>query len=309
MPSNSALKKIFHYSFFLMLILDHPAFAAETKTLTTNMKSNVQTDYMNGLLKLALSYSNKNYIYSSTSEVYSRPRVMESLKSGAISVMWGGTSEEMERDFLPIRIDAYRGLMNHRLFFIRQGDQARFDNIKTLEDLKQITFGQGRSWQDASILESAGLTVIKTTKKPGLYHMLDGGRFDAFPRGANEVWTELAAFPDLKLTVEKRLVLIYPLPTYFFVTPKDPELAKDIEFGLESAIKDGAFNKYFYGSPEVKDALAKADLGNRRAIRINNPYLPKATPLERKELWLDLMGKPSTVTVDVSDQISGQLTP
>lgn len=291
------------------LTIGIPAIAAETKTITTNMKSNVQTDYMNGLLKLALSYSNKNYAYSSTSEAYSRPRVMESVKSGVISVMWGGTSEEMERDFLPIRIDAYRGLMNHRLFFIRQGDQARFDQIETLEDLKQISFGQGRSWQDASILESAGLTVVKTTKKPGLYHMLDGGRFDAFPRGANEVWTELAAFPDLKLTVEKKLVLIYPLPTYFFVTPKDPELAKDIELGLEAAIKDGAFNKYFYGSPEVKDALTKADLGNRRAIRISNPYLPKATPLDRKELWLDLMGKPSLPSVAIPNENSASTTP
>lgn len=266
--------------------------AAEKKTIITNMKSNVQTDYMNGLLKLALSYSSREYIYSTTPEVYSRPRVMESVKSGSISVMWGGTSEEMEKDFLPIRIDAYRGLMNHRLFFIRQGDQARFDQINTLDDLKKVKFGQGRSWQDASILEGAGLEVVKATKKPSLYHMLDGGRFDAFPRGANEVWTELTAFPDLKLTVEKNLVLIYPLPTYFFVTPKDPTLAKDIESGLEAAIKDGAFDRYFYNSPEVKEALGKADLKNRKAIRIENPYLPKATPLDRKELWLDLMGDP-----------------
>ncbi|HSC66681.1 MAG TPA: diguanylate cyclase [Cellvibrio sp.] len=292
---TNMLNKVLQLVFFALLLTPGTqVLAAETKTVITNMKSNVQTDYMNGLLKLALSYSNKKYVYSTTPEVYSRPRVVESVKSGAISVMWGGTSEEMERDFIPIRIDAYRGLMNHRLFFIRQGDQARFDHVKTLEDLKKIRFGQGRSWQDASILESAGLEVIKATKKPSLYHMLDGGRFDAFPRGANEVWTELAAFPDLKLTVEKNLVLIYPLPTYFFVTHKDPELAKDIEFGLESAIKDGAFNKYFYESPEVKDALAKADLSNRRAIRISNPYLPKATPLDRKELWLDLMGKPTS---------------
>lgn len=284
------LTKILQYGILVVAAVAVPLLAAETKTVVTNMKSNVQTDYMNGLLKLALSYSSKNYIFSTTSEVYSRPRVMESVKSGAISVMWGGTSEEMERDFIPIRIDAYRGLMNHRLLFIRQGDQARFDKIQTLEDLKQVRFGQGRSWQDASILENAGLNVVKTTKKPSLYHMLDGGRFDAFPRGANEVWTELSAFPELKLTVEKNLVLIYPLPTYFFVSHKDPVLANDIEFGLESAIKDGAFNRYFYGSPEVQEALGKADLGKRRAIRINNPYLPKATPLDRKELWLDLMG-------------------
>ena len=296
---------IVRYSFLMLITMMSTSTVAANKTIVTNMKSNVQTDYMTGLLKLALSYSDKNYTYDSTSEVYSRPRVMESVKSGSISVMWGGTSEQMESDFIPIRIDAYRGLMNHRLLFIRQGDQARFDQMNTLADLKSIRFGQGRSWQDASILESAGLTVIKTTKKTSLYHMLDGGRFDAFPRGANEVWTELSAFPQLQLIVEKKLVLIYPLPTYFFVTPKDPELAKDIEYGLESAIKDGAFDNYFYGSKEVTEALDKANLGSRRAIRISNPYLPKATPLDRKELWLDLTAPPqNNVSIPITNETS-----
>ncbi len=284
----------------LLLLLFVPASQAQpSKTVTTNMKSNMQTDYMSGLLRLALSYSGKQYQFASTNEVYSRPRVMESLKSGQISVMWGGTSEQMEQDFIPVRIDAYRGLMNHRLFFIREGDQPRFDNIHTLEDLRQVSLGQGRSWQDATILESAGLKVVKATKKNSLFYMLDGGRFDAFPRGTNEVVTELSAFPDLALTVEKNLVLIYPLPTYFFVSPLDPELARDIEFGLESAIKDGRLDQYFFDSPEVKEALSKANLQNRRAIHINNPFLPKATPLNRKELWLDLTGN-TTSTVDTN---------
>ena len=105
--------------------------SAQEKSITINMKSNVQTDYMNGLLKLALSYSGKDYVYQSTSEVYSRPRLMESVKNGSVSVMWGGTSEQMEKDFIPIRIDAYRGLMNHRLLFIRKGDQPRFERIRS----------------------------------------------------------------------------------------------------------------------------------------------------------------------------------
>ena len=273
-------------SIFLSALSFHAS--AQEKSITINMKSNVQTDYMNGLLKLALSYSGKEYVYHSTSEVYSRPRLMESVKNVSVSVMWGGTSEQMEKDVIPIRIDAYRGLMNHRLLFIREGDQPRFDEVKTLDDLRKIKFGQGRSWQDAAILEQAGFTVVKATKKPSLYYMLDGGRFDAFPRGANEVWTELSAFPELPLTVEKNLVIIYPLPTYFFVSPQDPELAKDLENGLEAAIADGSFDQYFFNSPEVKEALTKANLSKRRAFRIDNPFLPKATPLNRKELFLDL---------------------
>lgn len=279
--------RFFRITASLILLLTSGPVLAQ-KSVTLNMKSNVQTDYMTSLLKLALAYSNKTYTYDYTPEVYTRPRLVESVKNGSVSVMWGGTSEQMEQDFIPIRIDAYRGLMSHRLLFIREGEQGRFNNIHTLEDLRKFSFGQARSWQDAAILEQAGFKVVKATKKTSLYFMLDGGRFDAFPRGANEVWTELLAFPDLKLTVEKNLVIIYPLPTYFFVSLKDPELAKDVEAGLEAAIADGSFDRYFFNSPEVRDTLARANLKSRRVFRIANPFLPKATPPERKDVLLDL---------------------
>lgn len=281
-------RKLMATSFISVLILLSGNVQAVEKQLKYNMPSAVQTDYMQGLMKLALGYSGKHYVFSTTEETYSRPRLMESVKNGSVAIMWGGTSEQMESDYIPIRIDAYRGLMSHRVLIIRNGDQARFDTVKTLDDLRKIKFGQGRSWQDASIMENAGFDVVKSTKKPGLFYMLDGGRFDAFPRGANEAWSEVSAFPKLNLAVEKELVLVYPLPTYFFVYKGDPELAKDMENGLEAAIKDGSFDTYFYNSKEVKDALERADLPNRRAFYITNPFLPKATPLERKELWITI---------------------
>ena len=262
--------------------------SAADKQIKYNMPSAVQTDYMQGLLKLALNYSGTHYTFTTTEETYSRPRLMESVKNGSVTLMWGGTSDQMEEDYIPVRIDAYRGLMRHRILIIREGDQARFDSIKTIEDLRKIKFGQGRSWQDASILESAGFNVVKSTKKPGLFYMLDGGRFDAFPRGANEAWNETAAFPKLNLTVEKQLVVVYPLPTYFFVHKGEANVAKDIENGLEAAIRDGSFDTYFFNSKEVKDVLDRADLPNRRAFYISNPFLPKATPLNRKELWISI---------------------
>ncbi|MET0357462.1 MAG: diguanylate cyclase [Cellvibrio sp.] len=274
--------------FLVALISFSVSTQAAEKHIKYNMPSPVQTDYMQGLLKLALKYSDTHYTFSTTEETYSRPRLMESVKNGGVTLMWGGTSEQMENDYIPVRIDAYRGLMSHRIMIIREGDQPRFDSIKTIEDLRKIKFGQGRSWQDASIMEKAGFDVVKSTKKPGLFHMLDGERFDAFPRGANEAWSEIAAFPKLNLAVEKNLVLVYPLPTYFFVYKGEPQVAKDIENGLEAAIKDGAFDNYFYNSKEVKDALDRADLPNRRAFYIQNPFLPKATPLERKELWISI---------------------
>lgn len=277
------------FSYLLFLYIFFVSFAyAESLDVKYNKPTNVQSDYMQGLLKHALSYSGKKYTYSTTDETYSRPRVMESVKSGEITVMWGGTSEQMEQDFIPIRIDAYRGLMSHRILLIRKGDQSRFDRVNSLSDFQQLTLGQVKTWQDSDILEKAGFNVVKITKKQGLFYMLDGGRFDGFPRGANEAWNEMAAFPTLQLEVEKKLVLIYPLPTYFFVSKHRPQVAKDVEAGLEQAIRDGSFDNYFYQSKEVRDVLRIADLPNRKAFRIANPFLPKATPLDRKELWLSI---------------------
>ncbi len=273
--------------FFLYIFFVSFAYA-ENLDVKYNKPTNVQSDYMQGLLKHALSYSGKKYTYSTTDETYSRPRVMESVKSGEITVMWGGTTEQMEQDFIPIRIDAYRGLMSHRILLIRKGDQSRFDRVNSLSDFQQLTLGQVKTWQDSDILEKAGFSVVKITKKQGLFYMLDGGRFDGFPRGANEAWNEMAAFPTLQLDVEKKLVLVYPLPTYFFVSRHRPQVAKDVEAGLEEAIRDGSFDNYFYQSKEVRDVLRIADLPNRKAFYIANPFLPKATPLDRKELWLSI---------------------
>lgn len=163
--------------------------AADQYAVIYNKPASPGRGYMQDLLKLALNYSGKPYTYITTEETYSRPRQMESVKNGSLSLMWGGTSEQMESDYI---------------------------------------------------------------------------------------------------TVEKKLVLVYPLPTYFFVHTGNPELAADIEAGLEAAITDGSFDRYFYSSKEVRDVIQIADLPNRRAIHITNPFLPEATPLHRKELWLSI---------------------
>ncbi|AWB69169.1 diguanylate cyclase (plasmid) [Saccharobesus litoralis] len=253
-----------------------------------NKKSASQSNYMRGLLELTLSHAQTKYQLQSTATKLSKSKVLASMKTGAISLTWGGTSEKLEQEFIPIRIDTYRGLMSHRLLFIREGQQAKFDQIKSAEDLKTIKFGQGRRWQDTKILQSAGLNVVTSNKKKNLYYMLEGQRFDAFPRGASEALTELGSYSDLPLTVEQNLVIVYPLPTYFFVSKQFPELAEDIELGFETILKNGQFDEYFYGSPEIRSTLSQANLKARRAIHIDNPFLPKETPLHRKELWLDL---------------------
>lgn len=263
-----------------------PALSA-TRTITY---ANVQDEngrYALAMMKLALGYSSQPYTYSEIPQAYTQKRMEEEVLSGHLSVMWAATSQDLENSVLPIRICLYKGLLGHRIFLIRSGDQARFDKVETLDDLRKIPIGQGKGWADTEILKANGLKVIVPTKFNSLMYMLEGGRFDGFPRGVFEPFIEVAGWPKLNLAVESRLMLIYKMPYYFFVSPSNQQLANDLEAGLNRALADGSFDKLFLSDARVQEAIQKADMKNRKILNLDNPGLPKKTPIDRADLWID----------------------
>ncbi|MCU4676451.1 transporter substrate-binding domain-containing protein [Catenovulum sp. 2E275] len=246
-------------------------------------------EYQFGLLKLALSYDKENtYTYKPASQFLPQSTMVEQLKSDRLDVVWTGTSKELEAQIQPIRIPLYKGLLGHRIFIIREGNQYKFDNVNTFAELKQLTAAQERTWADTKILRSAGIPVIGTRRYENLFYMLEGGRYDYFPRGVHEPWSEIAARPELPLTVEKRILVKYPMPAYLWVQKGNYELAQKIESGLRQAIEDGSFDAYFFGNPMIKDVIEKAHLTERVVFEINNPFVPDTTPFDDKSLWLDI---------------------
>jgi hypothetical protein len=93
---------------------------------------------------------------------------------------------------------------------------------------------------------------------------------------------------SLPLTVEKHLMLVYRMPFYLFTSKKNTKLAADLELGLNRAIADGSFDRLFLNDPMVQAVLEKANLNQRLEFPLDNPTLPKETPLDRPELWLDI---------------------
>lgn len=263
------------------------AATAATKILRLERLDNPNAIYTAGVLRLALSYSQNKYVFEDVVDSTSQIRSIQNLNSGLADVLCIGTSDVLEKKLRPVRIPLYRGLLGHRVFMIRKGTQHLFDDIDSLEDLKKISLGQGSEWPDTTILEANGLNVVKVLRYNSLFPMLDGGRFDAFPRGVQEPWPEMESRPELNLTVENNLVLVYRMPYYFFVGKDNYELHREIESGLEQAIKDGKFDEYFFNSPHIKAMLEKANLKNRKAFYLDNPMLTPETPLHREELWLD----------------------
>ncbi|MEY4589577.1 MAG: hypothetical protein RL497_1653 [Pseudomonadota bacterium] len=272
----------------LLLLVCKSAYGAEFE-IRVNEYTDPNSRYIIAQLKNALAHIDTKYKLTILHESFTQARTNEEVKNqGIINLCWTTSDPEIEKELRPIRIPILKGLLGYRILIINKNNQHKFSQVKTLEDLKRFTFGQGKTWTDTKILQSNGFNVVTINKYPGLFHMVDGGRFDAFPRGVNEPFGELAQRPDMKdLAVEETLLLVYRMPFYLFVSRDNPKLGEDVELGLNLAVADGSFDRIFYSEPNIKDVLDKANMKNRRVFNLNNPFLTKETPLERAELWFD----------------------
>lgn len=296
----------------LCLAFSNYAFCADN-TIRVNDFSDPNAAYAIKMLKLAIAHSDTpNYTLDIKHEDLTQARVNEEVRTGGLlDLCWASSDAQIESQLRAIRIPLFKGLLGYRVFIINKNNQHKFDDIKTLTDLKQLTLGQGRTWADGRILEANGFKVIKTNKYPGLFYMAEGERFDAFPRGVHEPFSELEQRPDMDLAVEKNLMVYYRMPFYLFVSPDNEALANTLETGFERAIATGEFDKMFYGDKAIQDVMQKANMKNRLLFKLDNPLLSKETPVERTELWFDPQSIPDddTInTIDTTDTTDNPLT-
>jgi len=183
-----------------------------------------------------------------------------------------------------------KGILGYRVFLIRKADAPKFAAVKTIEDLRKFSVGQGAGWQDVAVWKHNGFKVVEGSSYQGLFKMLDGNRFDFFSRGVNEVTEEYDRRKDELpgIMIEESLCVYYPWPRYFYCADSEAgrRLAARIEAGIiavfaDPAVFDPIFKKY-HG-----EFLRRLNLKSRRILRIENPTLPAATPLERREFWYD----------------------
>lgn len=225
------------------------------------------------------------------SEVMTERRQAYELRNatGALTVMYLGTTPDFERELVPVRIPIDRSLGGYGVFLVRAGEQARFDAVRGLDDLRQFTFGLGQGWIDVEILRSNRFRVVTGSSYDGLFEMLVNRRFDVFLRGAVEILDEYeprkAELRDLR--IEDSLILYYPLPMYFWFakTPEGRRLAERAEAGLRIMLADGSYDEIFDRFQRSK--IERLHLKTRTVYRIDNPFLGPETPLADRRLWFD----------------------
>ena len=118
------------------------------------------------------------------------------------------------------------------------------------------------------------------------FFMLNKKRGDYYPRSIQEINWEYEAYKHLNIEIEQHTLIYYKTAYYFYVNQNNFELANDIKFGLEAALKDGSFDRVFvkYNAHVINLLRQKG----RKVYKLGNPLLSNKTPLHRDELWLNI---------------------
>jgi hypothetical protein len=220
-------------------------------------------------------------------------RAIYELEHGrSLDLLWLPCSLEREQRLLPVYIYMGGRDMGHRVCLIRKGEQSLFDNIHSLEDWKAsgLVMGTGAHWADTEILEFNGIAVSKNSLDDALYDQLATHRFSAFPRGIDQIASAMQRRGQngrkLNITVEKRLLFVYPLREIIFVSRNNAQLKQRLEAGYNRLVKTGAWQKLFRNK-RGKTPYKELQLKQRVVLPLKNPFLSKQalqTPMFDRDL-------------------------
>ncbi len=277
------MRSLLYLFLFLFLSLNLNTFAQ-----TVVIQGSERSDYFVNTLKQALSYSpNKNYQLTFYNKALPKIRVLKNIASnGGINIIAAGATTDREEMLLPIYFPIVKGLFGWRIPLVNKNNSNLFLPKLSTQAFKKLTVGQLHSWSDTKVLESNNLHVEKGSHYQGLFSMLAANRFDYFPRSILEVQSEFDAHKDMDIAIDSNILIHYPTAYFFYVNKENKTLADDVKYGLEQSLKDGSFERLFmhyYG-----DIINYTVSEKRRVYQLGNSFLPKKTPLHRKELWLDL---------------------
>lgn len=215
---------------------------------------------------------------------------VEAGQRGRVNIVARATNLELESRLLPIPIPLDKGLLGYRLFLIMPETQEALERVRSVDDLRRFTIGQATPWTDVKILDANHFKLVLANDYEGLFKMLGARRFDLFSRGVNEIQGEWRAQKDKApgMLIERRLVLHYPMPRYFFVprTEQGARMAERIEDGLRRLAQSGEFERRYQRYKQM--VLADIDLAGRQVLSLPNPQLSSLAPIGEKFWWDDL---------------------
>ncbi|BFM11537.1 transporter substrate-binding domain-containing protein [Simiduia litorea] len=280
----------FSRTLLLLLMAGQTAFGMDIITLPTPQSSqDTRGEYKNAVLYRALELTTSEYgpyQVNLNGPSMNRKRALLEIQEGQLINVYFAPDDPSWRDLtLPILIPIRRGILNYRLLLIHQDNIDRFANITTLEELKALKMGAQYDWSTKSYLENYNFTIVSGGSYEGLFVMLENKRFDFMLRGAHEIFNEVSqrATTMPHLTVEPHLMLYIPTPTYTYVSPRHPRIAKRIQAGLEMMTKNGDLKSIF--DHHFSDEIKKANFKHRKILFLEESH--KQQILNAPNIWFN----------------------
>ncbi|GLQ30856.1 hypothetical protein [Litoribrevibacter albus] len=216
------------------------------------------------------------------------------LQKGEYDIDWFGATADIEQRVSPIRYPILKGLLGNRVFITNKVTYGKLKRDMSMSDVQQFKLIQGTGWGDVPILQGGGFSNLTTTASfENIFKMVDGGRVDLFPRSVIEPYGELASrcsldshhqCSDKNLLVDDKLLVVYKLPMFFFVSPKRTDLIDLFNGYFENNYDD--FEAFFQSHPLVQDSLKKLEGRTVYNIEKNNSLSAKTNQLPDK-YWLN----------------------
>lgn len=164
------------------------------------------------------------------------------------------------------------GIIGYRVCFVNPAVKEAVSQVKTLDELRQFSMGQGVGWADVEILRHNGFQVTEVSNYTSLFKMVAGGRFDLLCRGVNELMKEYQQYKVIgNLIYDETFVLVYRLPRFFYISKQSEVIKQRVEKGLKMAYADGSLQALW--RKHNLQSIEFSQLSKRKIFYLDNPLI------------------------------------
>lgn len=249
MPSYNSDNKLFGL-FILLLLLLNPAqvnsqpqspFVVNyrVKTINNEGKLNYYMELLDSALKRTESEYGPYQLGPMLELTFTRAK--RTAKHNTIPNLILGTSysKEMETDYAYIPIPMDFGITSYRICFTSKDKVEELKKVKTINELRRYSIGQGKDWLDVAVLRANGFNVVEYPNYKSLFPAVVRGRFDLFCRSIDEIYPEWEIYKNTKnLAIEESFILYYEFPRFFWTNRENKILIERLTKGLQSIFED-----------------------------------------------------------------------
>lgn len=284
------LNRLVYNMILALTLLSGPVLAAEVKLWVTPYSS-IRADYEAQLIQHLLKISEDRYgafELSISRAEFNYDRALRELSTGNdLNVFANPVSRSLTSSkYQPLLLKEpiMKGLLGYRVLIIREQDEAKMAQVRSISDLNKFSAGQLSYWLDKEIYDANRIKLATAPSLELIFDMLRRERLDYIPLGAGEVDTILNQYQlsDDSFTTSESLAIYYPFPVFLHISKTTPELKDRFEYALKKAKKDGSYNtlfsKFFRKSEEY---LQNSSL---KLVVLENPQLGKLADNNMPEL-------------------------